>query len=482
MSSNRIILYKQVKVIAVVLLFFTAANQALRSQAFKIEVFINEQPDEVVVIGRVKGDRFTPVDTVMPVVGKVTFEIPDNATPGIMYRLILGQTPYAQVMHEAPQQIDFIYNKENCLLKSNFNSPLDSMQVVSSKENKVWLCFVQLEKAYAKQLNDLVGQINHFQKNPEDKYYTEKRKKVVINNYNEIQKKRNSLISSTTKKHPDLFATRIIKMYREPFLDGNLTEEERRTTYKRDFFKKLDFSDESLINTPVYTKKVYEYLMSYTKKGLSNEEQIREINRAVDEIIENTKSNPIVGDFIVDFLMRGFETLGFIEMLYHISEVYTPAVPCLSEEKSTLKRRLDSQRMISGTTVPPFSLININGDSISLSDFTNEYKLIIFWASWCMYCEQLLPDIYQWYLNRDLDIEVITISVDSNQNTWKSFVQDRGYDWINCNEPNKWDGKVATAYNIYATPTMFLIDKENQIISKPLTFNEFLDAIIELTQ
>jgi hypothetical protein len=41
----------------------------------------------------------------------------------------------------------------------------------------------------------------------------------------------------------------------------------------------------------------------------------------------------------------------------------------------------------------------------------------------------------------------------------------------------KWDGKVATDYNIYATPTMFLIDKKMKIIAKPISFNELIKTI-----
>ncbi len=94
----------------------------------------------------------------------------------------------------------------------------------------------------------------------------------------------------------------------------------------------------------------------------------------------------------------------------------------------------------------------------------------------------MLPNLYQWYINRDIDIEVIAISVDSDIEAWKKFIEERGYSWINCNEPGKWDGKVTIEYNIYATPTMFLVDKDNKIISKPIDFNQFIDSVIELSK
>lgn len=474
-------IYQQLKIAAILLIFFVIANQLSLSQNYKIDIFISEQPNEEVIVGRIKGDKFTPVDTVMPKAGNISFELSNSAATGV-YRLLLGQTVYAQVMHEAPQKLDFIFNKENCFLKSNFNSPSDSLLVIESEENMVWAHFSDLDKTYKKQLIGLVTQINYFQEKSDDKYYTEKRRKETIKKYNEIQQKRNALVSSSVKKHPNLFATKMIKMYTEPFMDGNLSEKVRNRIFERDFFKGLDFSDEQLLNSAVYTKKVYSYLTSYTKKELSHEDKVKEMNRAADRIIEHTNSNKVVGAYIVDFLMRGFEMLQFDEVLQHIAEVYTPSVPCKDGDKSTLNRRLNYQKMLPGTLAPQFSLIDVIGDSVSLSDISSNYKLIIFWASWCPHCKQLLPNIYQWYLNRDVDIEVIAISIDENQDDWRSFVTERDYNWINCSEPEKWDGKVATEYNIYATPTMFLLDKENQIISKPLTFNDFLDRIMSLPE
>jgi thiol-disulfide isomerase/thioredoxin len=220
--------------------------------------------------------------------------------------------------------------------------------------------------------------------------------------------------------------------------------------------------------------------MSYADRKLNREQQIEQLNKAVDRILVNTKRDPEVSDFIAGYLMRGFEMLGLQGPLLHIAEKYTPAVPCSSDEKSTLQRRIDLQKMLPGTKVPQFSLVDIDGDTIKLENVTNKYKLIIFWASWCPHCDQLLPNLYQWYMNRSIDMEVIAISVDSDKEAWKQFVRQRGYNWINCNEPGKWDGKVTKEYNIYATPTMFLIDSDDEIITKPLTFNDFLDAVIGL--
>ncbi len=467
------------KIYFLFILFITSAGSFLFAQSYKVAAVVKGLPGDEVVIGAVRGEKFNPADTVMPQSDTIVFEIPQGAHTG-MYRIILGQSVYARVMHTAPQKIDFIFNNDSCFFETDFNSPVDSMQVKYSRENEVWFRFLKKENEYQKQIVDLRKQIDYFQENNDDDYYTESKRKEIINKYNALQKERARFIASLIKRYPKLYATKLIAVYKEPFMDGNLPEAKRKDIYKKNFFRYLNFSDPSLLNSNVYTKKVFEYLMSYADKNLDKEQQTREMNKAIDVIIDNTKSNPEVSDFIVNYLMRGFEILGFEDQLQHIAENYTPAIPCTSENKSTLQRRIDLQKMRPGSEVPDFSLTDIDGDTITLSDITNKYKLIVFWATWCPHCEQMMPKLYQWYINRDIDIEVIAISVDSDVNSWKQFVKERGYNWVNCNEPGKWNGKVALAYNIYATPTMFLIDSDGKIIAKPLSFNDFLDSVIGL--
>ena len=467
------------KIYSLFILFMTGAGSILFSQSYKITAVVKGLPGDEVVIGAVRGEKFNPADTVMPQSDTIVFIIPKGAHTG-MYRIIPGQSVYAGAMHISSQKIDFIFNNENCFFNTDFNAPVDSMKVKYSKENEVWFEFLKKENEYQKKLTELGKQIDYFQENNDDDYYTASKRKEIINKYNALQKERASFIASLTKKYPKLYATKLIALYKEPFMDGNLPEVKRKDIYKKNFFRHLDFSDPSLLNSNVYTKKVFEYLMAYADKNLDEGQQAKEMNTAIDVILDNTKSNPEVSDFIVDYLMRGFEMLGFTDQLQHIAEKYTPAVPCTSENKSTLQRRIDLQKMRPGTQVPDFSLTDMEGDTITLSDIANKYKLIVFWATWCPHCEQMIPKLYQWYINRDIDIEVIAISVDSDVTAWKKFVQERGYNWINCNEPDKWNGKVALAYNIYATPTMFLIGIDDKIIAKPLTFNDFLDSVIGL--
>lgn len=79
-------------------------------------------------------------------------------------------------------------------------------------------------------------------------------------------------------------------------------------------------------------------------------------------------------------------------------------------------------------------------------------------------------------------MEVFAVSIDSSRFAWEEIMLMENYPWINTFSGAGWDGNAPKDYNVYATPTMFIIDREHRIIGKPTTFREFkrdVDEIIE---
>ncbi len=314
---------KRIKFIFIGLIVLTTVTFRSYSQPFTLEIQVNNQPYNYIVLGKISGDDFKPMDTLLvhPVNKSIAvnskaaqYTFPENFQAG-MYGLVFGQTRYARIMNEAPQQLNFIFNNENLIFETDFTVPEDSLLVVLSEENRVWFEFYTEEKGIHKQLKEMEQEVDYYtQKN--DTAETAKR----IYSFNQLQKMRNNFIAGFIERYPDLLATEMIKMYREPFLDGHLSKEQRRIKFQTEFFAPLDFTDERLINSSVYTDRIFYYLTSYNQPEFTKEQLENEYIKAVDAVIAHTNQNQKVYKFILGYMIHGFEVLKMDKVIDYITK------------------------------------------------------------------------------------------------------------------------------------------------------------------
>lgn len=286
------------------------------SQTFKVEFNVVGQPQTQVILGTIRGDDFIAIDSILATNEKIQFSLPQDAHVG-MYRIIFGQTTYARVMNEAPQQLDFIFNKESIAINTYFKFPDDSTRVLSSEENKLWYSFLNYEQNYKKQFSILEKELDYLWAKKDTAQALEK-----SNEFNRLQMARDLFIGQNAQQNKELLAAKFISQYRQPILDGYLTPEERKADFQKDFFKTVDFSDERLINSSVYTDKVFEYLISYNNPAFTKKQREKVYIKAVDVIFEHTNKNEQVHQFIIDYLIHGFEVLKLENAIAYINENY----------------------------------------------------------------------------------------------------------------------------------------------------------------
>jgi peroxiredoxin len=114
-----------------------------------------------------------------------------------------------------------------------------------------------------------------------------------------------------------------------------------------------------------------------------------------------------------------------------------------------------------GDIAPDFTLLDLDGNEVGLSEFRGEVVFVNFWATWCPPCRAEMPDIeslYQEY--KDKGLVVIGIDIGESEATVRQFVQQGGYSWTFVLDST---GAVASNYNIRAIPTSFFIDREGVI-------------------
>ena len=114
-----------------------------------------------------------------------------------------------------------------------------------------------------------------------------------------------------------------------------------------------------------------------------------------------------------------------------------------------------------GRLAPDFTLVDLEGNEVTLSDFRGKAVFINFWATWCPPCRAEMPEIeavYQEY--KDKDVVVIGVDILEPEDVVRQFVEQGSYSWIFILDTT---GAVSDDYRITAIPTSFFIDREGII-------------------
>ncbi len=110
---------------------------------------------------------------------------------------------------------------------------------------------------------------------------------------------------------------------------------------------------------------------------------------------------------------------------------------------------------------PNFTLSDINGNKISLSDYKGKVVYIDFWATWCKPCMMEIPHSkkLQEEFKGDSNIVFINISFDQDIERWKKIVKVKKMKGVQLISPEGQDSKVMRDYEVKYIPHFLIIDK-----------------------
>lgn len=130
---------------------------------------------------------------------------------------------------------------------------------------------------------------------------------------------------------------------------------------------------------------------------------------------------------------------------------------------------------------PDFTLKDLNGKDVKLSDYNGKIVILNFWATWCTYCRQEMPDFND--LNKELekDNEAVIIAVNNQESsdTVKEYLTKNN---IDLNVLLDTDGSVTQAYGITGFPTTFFINKDGSLYTyiPQMTDKETLLKVLDM--
>lgn len=118
------------------------------------------------------------------------------------------------------------------------------------------------------------------------------------------------------------------------------------------------------------------------------------------------------------------------------------------------------------TPAPDFTLLDIDGNEVSFSDFAGKPAIINFWSSDCPPCKQEMPHFETAYQTYGDQIHFMMIdSIGGRSDTMaigKKYIQSEGYTF-----PTFYDTEQSaqSAYGITAFPTTFFVDADGYLVA-----------------
>ncbi|MDP4115228.1 MAG: thioredoxin-like domain-containing protein [Bacteroidota bacterium] len=365
---------------------------------------------------------------------------------------------------EPKKVIDFVYDGKDISLKTNANTILDSMQVIKSESNRLFYAFMKLNKLYKTKAELLQVILYRYPK--DDDYYSATENKLIS-----LQSEYSSFINNTSQKDRSSFIARYIRSAQLPVVDIGIPPEKQLEYLKGHSLDKVNFNDYELVYSDVFSNKAIEYLTYYRNPQLPKELLEQEFMKAADTLFNKAKVNQAVYQHFVEYLIDGFKKFGFDKILDYIVENYVIKDGlCLDiKTEGLIKKRIDQAKILKvGAVVPNIISADTSGNKFELYDNSNNQKiLLVFYASWCPHCKELLPVI-----NKIKNIKVVAVSMDTNREDWINFIKSNSLSFLNVSDLKGWDSKAAIDYYIYATPTMFVIDSNKKIINKSINIEE----------
>ncbi|MBE5971983.1 MAG: TlpA family protein disulfide reductase [Lachnoclostridium sp.] len=136
---------------------------------------------------------------------------------------------------------------------------------------------------------------------------------------------------------------------------------------------------------------------------------------------------------------------------------------------------------------PDFTVYDIDGNEVHLSDFIGKPIILNFWASWCGPCKMEMPDFDEAYAELGEEIHFLMVNVTTGRETLDSaskFIEEQGYSF-----PVFYDTEsdAASTYGAYSLPTTYFIDKDGYAITYALgainrhTLQRGIDMIYEIS-
>ena len=433
------------------------------SQSYKIDVEISDLPNQDIYLGYYYGDKTYVSDTItLDSNGKGTFQADSILDEGL-YLVVMPSKNYFDIIVGSDQEFS---------LKTTSTGLMNEMEISGSKENTALKEFQQFMMNQNKQVVELQKRLKA-QSEGSDSI------EIIKTQLEELSNEVKAHWDKTIENNSDNFLGVLVKAMKNPEIpDYEVPEEIENKDSARWFYSynynrahyldNIDFTDKRFIRTPIFHNKLNTY---FTKVLVQDPDTI---NKYIDVVAKDAIESYEMFQYVIRYFYNTFgqsNIMGMDKVFVHVAENYylTEKVDWLDEETiEKMKDQVAKHRFnLLGNTAQDLKMETLHMEYARLHDIHAKYTLIMFWEPDCGHCKKVVPAAHKLYQEYSRDeLEVFAVYTQTNKEEWAKYIEEKGFDdWINA-----WDPYNLTNfrffYNIYSTPTLYLVDENKKIIAK----------------
>ena len=132
-------------------------------------------------------------------------------------------------------------------------------------------------------------------------------------------------------------------------------------------------------------------------------------------------------------------------------------------------------------TATDFKVLDSSGKEVNLSDFFGRPIVINFWATWCVYCKEEMPDFNRAKAENP-DVLFMMVNVGESIEKGTAYIKGEGF---MLEAFFDLDYSAAKAYGVTGYPTTFFIDANGNLVSYArgkINYNTLIKGIKSITE
>jgi thiol-disulfide isomerase/thioredoxin len=463
---------KKILLAAIILAFFFPSYGF--SQGYNIEVTVDGLRDTSIYLAYHFGNKKYVQDTIrLDSQGKGVFAGPEKLQGGI-YLVVFPSMTYFEIL---------LSDNQDFQLKTTLIDPVKNIQVFNSVENELFTDY-QIFMAEKQGFSDDLQKRLRVHSDNSDSLV------MLQDQLRKLDSEVKSYWKTIRENQPDSFLASIIRAMTNieiPEFDlpeGVSNRDSLKWVMgynynKIHYFDNIDFSDDKLLRTPILQNKLEHF---FTRMLIQHPDSI--IPQAV-RVIEMASQHEKVYQYVLVYLLNTFETshvMGLDEVFVHLAETYylsgkAPwATTDFLEKLSTRVQRLKPNLI--GRVAADLRMQTQQGNFVNLHQVKADFIILYFYEPGCGHCKTVTPQLlklYDKYKNKGLEVYAVYILDDKAE--WIDYTTKNNLNWINVFDPTN-ASFFRYYYDIYSTPTIYMLDRDKKIIAKRVGI-ETLEQIIE---